>query len=343
MATSETAGQAYVQAQAAWRVTLDGKDLTDRFAPRLLSLRLSEKRGEEADELQIEVHDADGRLVLPPEGAVLQVALGWQRGTEVTAGLVPKGSFKVDEIEWSGPADRVSITARAADFADSFRTRKTKVWKDTTLGAIVAEIAGANGIAPACHPDLASKAVTTAEQHNKSDMAFLKDLGRRYDAIAAVKGGKLVFAPVDADTTASGAEIPSLLIVRQRCTNWSFKRAAREKDQDGAEGQWHDQDTAERKTAKAGGHKRRRLKRVYASEGDATAAAESENKRLARAKASFSFTLALGNALVAAGAKATTTGFKTEVDAFAWRIASVEHTMDGRGGFTTSAELEVAG
>ena len=166
-----TAGQAYVQAHAAWRVSLDGADLTDRFAPRLLSLRLSEKRGEEADELSIEVHDHDGQLVLPPEGAVLDVEVGWQRGTEVTAGLVPKGKFRVDEIEWGGPPDVVRISARSADFADSFRTRRSKIWRDTTLGAIVAAIAGNNALAPACHGDLAGRAVTTAEQHNKSDMA----------------------------------------------------------------------------------------------------------------------------------------------------------------------------
>lgn len=337
-----TAGQAFVQALAAWRVSLEGKDLTDRFAPRLLSLRLSEKRGEEADELSIEVHDHDGQLVLPPEGAVLEVALGWRRGSEVTAGLVAKGRFRVDEIEWGGPPDIVRISARSADFAASFRTRKTKIWKDTTLGAIVAAIAADNSLAAACHGDLAGKAVTAAEQHNKSDMAFLRDLGRRYDAIATVKGGSLVFAPIDADTTASGAALPELLIVRERCSRWSFRRAARERDEDGAEAQYHDQDKAERKKASAGGSNRRRLKRVYASEGDATSAAQSEAKRLKRAEAAFEFTLALGNALVAPGSKAMLHGFKQEVDAFTWRIASVEHTMDGRGGFSTRAELEVA-
>lgn len=343
MADLARTGQAYVQPFAAWRVTLDGNDLTSRFAPRLLSLRLSERRGEEADELQIEVHDHDGKLTLPPEGAVLELALGWQRGTEVTAGLVSKGKFKVDEVSWDGPPDKVTITARSADFSDRFRQRRTKIWKDTTLGAIIAQIAGDNALQPACHPDLAGKGVTVAEQHNKSDMAFLMGLGRRYDAIATVKNGNLVFMPNDAATTPAGTELPSLLIVRERCRSWSFRRAAREKDQDGAEAQYHDQDKAERKKVRAGGAKRRRLKRVYASEQDATAAAESENKRLKRAKASFEFTLSWGNPVVAAGMKATVSGFKTEADAHEWRIASVEHTMDGRGGYSTRAELEVAG
>ena len=47
---------------ADWRVTLDGKDLSDRLRPRLVSLSLSEKRGDEADQLDIVLSDADGML-----------------------------------------------------------------------------------------------------------------------------------------------------------------------------------------------------------------------------------------------------------------------------------------
>lgn len=334
--------QAYVQPRAAWKVTLGGEDITARFAPRLLSLSLSEKRGESADELTLELHDTDGKLALPPEGAVLDVHLGWERGTPVTAGLVHKGSFRVDEISWSGPPDKVTITARSADLSDSFRTRRTRVWKDRALGAILAELAAAHALRAVCHPDLKDRVVAAAEQHNKSDMQFLRDLGRRYDAIATVKAGCLLFAPIDADTTASGAELPTVIVARERCSTYSFRRAAREKDQDGAEAQWHDQDGARRKTAQAGGSKRRRLKRVYASEGDAKAAAEAETKRLKRAAATMEVTLAYGNALVTAGMKATTYGFKQEIDAFAWRIAFAEHTM-GPNGYSTRIEMEVAG
>lgn len=335
--------QAYIQPFAAWKVTLDGTDLTDKLKPRLLSLRLSEKRGEEADELEIELEDFDGKLAIPPEGAVLSVDLGWQRGTPVTAGLVSKGSFRVDEVSWEGPPDVIRITARSADLTGTFRTRKTRIFKGQTIGAIVGKIAGEQGLKSACHPDLSGKAVTAAEQHNKSDMQLLRDLGRRYDAIATVKHGTLIFSPINATTTASGGEIPGVIILRERCSSYSWRRAAREKDQDGAEAQWHDQDAAQRKTVKHGGTKRRRLKRVYASEADATAAATSETQRLKRAAATFEVTLSYGNAIIAPAMTATATGFKSTVDATAWRIVNVEHTMDGRGGFTSRIGLEGEG
>ena len=62
----------------AWRVTLDGADLTARIRPRLLDLTLSENRGEEADQLDLRIHDHDGRMDIPRRGVVIAVAIGWQ-------------------------------------------------------------------------------------------------------------------------------------------------------------------------------------------------------------------------------------------------------------------------
>lgn len=334
--------QSYHQPLADWRVTLDGQDITARFAPRLIGLKISEKLGEAADQLEIELDDSDGLLALPGADARIAVQLGWARGTGVAPGLVSKGSFKVDDVKWEGPPDKVSITARSADLKDSFRTRRSKIHKDTTLGDIVGKIAAAHGLTPRCHPDLAGIAVTLAEQANKSDMTFLRDLGRRYDAIATVKDASLIFAPHNARTTATGKPIPTIAVTRQSGDRYAYARAERERAQDGAEAQYHDQNAARRKKVTAGGGKRRRLKRVYASENDAKHAAKSETQRSQRAKARLSITLAQGDAAVAAGHRVTARGFKTEIDALAWRVVSVEHRMDGSGGFITQIEMEVA-
>jgi len=340
--TSEGGSAAFIEPLAGWKLTLDGKDLADKVNPRLIGLRLTEKRGEAADELEITIHDHDGKLALPPEGARIALSLGWERGTGVKTGLVAKGSFKVDELTWEGPPDTVRITARSADLKDSFRTRKSKVWKDTTLGAVVGKIAGDNGLQPKCHADLAGKAVTAAEQHNKSDMQFLRDLGRRYDAVATVKDGNLLFAPVNAKTSASGKALPTLEVTRQSGDRYTFTRSARENGQDGAEAQWHDKASATRKKTGSGGGRKRRLKRVYASEGDAKAASAAEGNRLKRAAASLELTLAYGDATAAPGMPVKAKGFKSDVNGKSWLLAEVEHTMDASG-FRTSLKMEVAG
>jgi uncharacterized protein len=333
----------YVEPKAAWKVTLNGKDLTAIMAPRLISLKLDEATDEKADKLEIVLRDNDGAMAIPPEGAVLTVALGWARGTGVAVGLVAKGTFKVDDVSWYGPPDCISITAHSADLAGTFRLRKNKVWNGKTLSTIVAEVAATNGLKAACHPDLAATVVTSIEQAHKSDMQFLRDLGRRYDAVATVKAGKLIFAPKGATTTVSGSTIPTLTITRQGNDQVTYRRSAREGEQDGAEAQYFNQGTGKRVVVGTGGKNRKRMKRIYASHADASAAAGAENNRLARKKASFSITLAHGNASVSAGKRAVVSGFKSEIDGKKWLISSVTHHMEGNDGFKTDLELMVAG
>ncbi len=57
---------------------MDGADITQKLEKRLLSLTLTDNRGFEADQLDIELDDADGQLQLPRRGVVLSLELGWQ-------------------------------------------------------------------------------------------------------------------------------------------------------------------------------------------------------------------------------------------------------------------------
>lgn len=54
---------------------MDGADITQKLEKRLLSLTLTDNRGVEADQLDMELDDADGQL--PRRGVVLSLALGW--------------------------------------------------------------------------------------------------------------------------------------------------------------------------------------------------------------------------------------------------------------------------
>ena len=43
-----------------------------------MSLTLTDNRGFEAEQLDLELDDSDGQIVLPRRGAVIQFALGWK-------------------------------------------------------------------------------------------------------------------------------------------------------------------------------------------------------------------------------------------------------------------------
>lgn len=316
----------------------DGTDLTDKVSPRLIELTLSEKRGDEADELSVTLHNHDGLLAAPEEGRVIALQLGWLSGDDVPLGLVSKGRFRVDEVRESGPPDIVTLRARSADFTGDYRKRRTQSWRDTALGDIIDRIAARNGLSAQVHPDLASKPIAAIEQHNKSDMAFVKDLGKRYDALATWKDRRLIFMPIGSTTTASGKPIPSAVIRKVDGWDWEFAFAERE-DHDGAEAQYHDPAGGRRRTVRSGGDKRRRLKRIYASEAEAKQAADAAVSKGKRGARTFSYTLARARPDLQPNGRVTLTGWNSRIDALQWVVESVE-TSFGPNGLGQRIQLE---
>ncbi|WP_159977807.1 MULTISPECIES: contractile injection system protein, VgrG/Pvc8 family [unclassified Novosphingobium] len=323
-----------------WRVTLEGVDMSDRLRPRLISLTLSEKRGDEADQLDIVLSDHDGMLAIPPEGAVLRLQLGWKQGRDVTPGLIDKGSFKVDDVSHSGPPDQITIRARAADFTSEIRNRRAHSWTNTTLGAVLTEVAGRNGLTPRIAPALASIALPSATQSRESDVAFLRRLGRQNDAVATIKDKHLIFAPKGGGQTSDGRPLPTLTIRRRDGDGHNWQRQKRD-GQGGVTAKWHDRKAAKQQTVtegKAEGAKK--LRKVYSDEASAKRAAAAENARLKRAPATFEITLALGRADAYPEASVKVAGYKPMIDG-TWLVSEVTHRLDKSGGFKTDLRMEV--
>lgn len=323
-----------------FRVTLGDTDLTDRMRPRLVSLTLSEKRGDEADQLDIVLDDSDGGLAIPPEGATLRLALGWKQGRDVALGLIEKGSFKVDDVSHSGPPDQVRIRARAADFTSDIRNRREQSWQNTTLGAVLTEVAGRNGLAPRIAADLASIALPTISQSRQSDIAFLRRLGRENDAVATIKDGNLIFTRKGAGTATSGTALPTLSIHRGMSDSHSWQRQKRD-GQHGVTASWHDRKAAKRQTVTVGEKDgAKRLRKTFADEASARRAATAEQARLKRAPATLDIRLALGRADIYPDLRASVAGIKAGIDG-TWLVAEVTHNLDVNGGFTTAIKMEI--
>lgn len=254
------------QNRADYRLALEGRSLgpggeaplpefaralMERFGRRLVSLTLTEKRDGEADRLDIVLDDSDGRLEIPQPGQVLSLKLGWAAGADVAVGLVDKGRFKVDEAEWSGPPDQITIRARSANFAASFDRRRERAQVGRTLGAIVAEIAKLQGLVARVDPELASILVPVLDQDEVSDAGLLLQLGRRYDAAASVKNGTLLFLPIGKGRSATGLVLPSATITRSSGDGFAYKRAERGQ-YGGVEARWHDRQGGQRATVTVG-------------------------------------------------------------------------------------------
>lgn len=332
----------YIVPAPDWRITMDGKDLTSRMKPRLSDLSLTEKRGGEADELSITLSDHDGVLAIPQPGAKLSLQMGWLRGSGVAVGLVDKGQYIVDSVEHSGPPDVISIRAHSADLSSDLRGRREGSWKNTTLRAVITAIAGRNGLTPHISGNLGAIALPSIIQSRESDMALLKRLGKEHDAVATIKGGALIFAPIGSGMTASGKAIPPTTITRKDGDRHRFS-IEKQEESTGVEASWHDTKSGKKKRVLAGEKgKVRRLARNYPTEAAAKAAAKAEQSRKARLPKKLSFDLALGRPDLFPETKVTAKGFKPEIDAEKWLIASISHRI-GSSGFTTSIDMEVVG
>lgn len=327
---------------AAWRVTLDGEDLTATMNPRLISLSIAEKRGDEADQLDIVLHDTDGRLAIPKAGAKLTVRLGWRQGSGLPTGLIGKGVYTVDEATFAGPPDQITIRARSADMTDAFRVRRDRAFVGKTVKDVLTEIAADNGLTPRIDDGLGAKVIPALGSGARSDAALLRALGKRFDAVATVKGGTLIFTPAGGGKSASGTTLPTETIDRTATVSIDYQRVERDK-YDGAEAAWHDKASGTRQTVRAGHTgegKAKRVRKVYANETDARHAAEAENSRQSRAKAKATVALAHGRPDIFPERPVTLAGFKAEIDARKWIVAECTHAMDGSGGLTTRLTLE---
>lgn len=207
-----------------WRVAVGDREVTSTDErKRLISLTHTDQRGFEADSLDIDLDDSDGALAMPAKGVEITLAFGWSGD-----GLVEKGKYIVAEVAHRGTPDVLSIRATSADLAAGLSTQRERAWHETTFGAIVRTIADENGLKPLVHVSLDSIAIEHEDQTNESSASFLTRLAKRYDAYATVKQNSLIVSPAGTGITASGREIPPLLITRQTGDGHSFLVADRD-------------------------------------------------------------------------------------------------------------------
>lgn len=368
--------QAGAKIAPAFMLKLDNDDITQDFSDRLISLTMTDNRGFEADQLDIELDDTDGQIALPPRGATLTLWLGWQ-----DSALIKKGTFTVDEIEHRGAPDTLTIRGRSADFRGTLNSRREQSWHDTTLGQIVETIAARNKLTASVADTLKAVAVPHIDQSQESDAVFLSRLADRNGAAVSVKAGKLLFLKAGSGKTASGKPIPQMSLERGDGDRHQFAIADREA-YTGVTAKWlHTKDPKPQKQkvklarkpkeqhlralqhpkatkapAKAKAQKEQEaregeymageadnvleLTTIYATKAQAMRAAQAKWDKLQRGVAEFSISLAIGRADLFPETPIAVKGFKRVIDEQAWIISRVVHNLNGSG-YTTGLELEV--
>lgn len=326
-------------AKAIWRVIVAGKDVTEKLSPLLLRLSLTEKSGGEADELEIELDDRLGEINLPKTKSLIKVWIGWERGN-VPIGLVDKGSFKIDEITYRGPPDRISIRAKSANFTDNLHIRRNHSFNNKTIEAILGEIANRNNYSLAIDNDLKTQIVKNIYKSNSSDGALIKSLGRRFDALASIKNNTIIFTKKGNTQTPKGNKLTSFEIEKTECGTYSYGEVERE-NHDGAHAEYHDKKTGKRETVHSNPNatKSKKLRRVFHNKTDAENATKATHSRAKQKSIKLDLDLPLGRPDFIPNQTGKVTGLKPTIDARQWKITEITHTMDGDGGLKSRLVL----
>lgn len=226
--------------QAIFKLIVDDQDITRDISGRLSSLTFTDNRGFEADQLDIVLDDSDGKLALPPRGALLKLSLGWKE-----SGLIDKGSLTVDEVTHEGTPDIITLHARSAELSSGLTTQRERSFHAKTVGEIVRTIAAENELEVIISTQLDTLPIAHIDQTNESSAAFLTRLSSLFDAVATVKNGKLIFIHAGAGISASGKALPVVTITRQSGDRHHFSIADRG-SYTHVKALWHDAGLAKR-------------------------------------------------------------------------------------------------
>jgi Phage protein D len=352
-----------------YKVVIDGTDITNKIKPRLMNLTLTDNRGFDADQVELQLDDSDGLLTMPRRGASMRVWLGW-KGTP----LIDKGSFTVDELEHAGAPDTLTITGRSVDFRESLNVKKERSFHGKKLSEIIDTIAKNNGLFSILSTSLKDEVIDHIDQTNESDAAFLVRLAKQFDTIPTVKDGRLLFVRAGLALTATGKAMPAVVIKRSAGDQHRFSVADRDA-YTGVVAYWHDKKQAEKKVVKLKRRKRKKktttttttttkdtttptavvkenelligsdenvkhLRYIYANQKNAERAAKVAWQRLQRGVAEFSITLATGRPELITELPVKVKGFKPQIDEGSWLSTKVIHNVT-ENGYTSQLELEV--
>lgn len=319
--------------EPVWILTYENKDISAKIAPYVLSVTYTDNLSGSSDELELNLTDADHRWLnewLPTKGDSIGIQMGYQG-----EGLMPRRDLQIDEIEFNGPPDTVSIRCLAAGVTPALRTKNSRGYESRSLKQIAQEIAARHSLKiVGSVPEIRVERVS---QNKEGDLAFLKRLAESYGYVFSVRGGQLIWhdlAELDAKTS-------TITIERQGLAGSYTLRTKTS--------QVYKACTVSYQDPKSKSLKTHTEKAKDVPTGDTLKLVERcENKAqaVAKAKAALRNTngrqvegsvTIYGNQRLVAGINVTLSGFGAANGTY--QAIRCRHTMDRSGGYVTTVEL----
>lgn len=319
-----------------YRLEVDGNDISPLVVDRLISLNIKDNRGLVVDSVDIELDDSDGQLEIPPEGAIIQVWIGWSN-----TGLVDKGKYKVESVTHRGAPDVLSISAFSNDVSEGLKQKRERSFSNKTIQVIFETVGAEYALKTIVHDTLANRVISYIAQ-NESDANLITRIADEHDAIATVKNGHLILLPRGASQTASGLPLPTVQIFRSDGDGHNYTTGTGTDRITGVKAFYYDAGKSKKLYVVIGDNEEnlKEIRYVHRDKKTAELACQAEFNRCKRSSQKLSYTFAFGQPELIPEQEFIFTGLKPQIDDIVWLGTNVTHNLTDSG-FTTSVELEV--
>ena len=173
-------------------LNFNGQNATSTLNNWLNSVSYTDVLDGESPEVRIDLNDPDGRWQgswFPEKGDRVEISFSYEgENTRLNA-----WTFEIDDPEISGGTQgrKVNFGAQATPLSTDLRQKRTKAYEKVTLAAIVADIAGRQGLEVIGEiPDVDFNRLT---QNEESDLEFLKRASKDWGVLFKVEGDRLIF------------------------------------------------------------------------------------------------------------------------------------------------------
>ncbi|ENT3300314.1 DNA primase [Acinetobacter baumannii] len=318
-----------------YRLEVDGNDISPLVVDRLISLNIKDNRGLVVDSVDIELDDSDGQLEIPPEGAIIQVWIGWSN-----TGLVDKGKYKVESVTHRGAPDVLSISAFSNDVSEGLKQKRERSFSNKTIQVIFETVGAEYALKTIVHDTLANRVISYIAQ-NESDANLITRIADEHDAIATVKNGHLILLPRGASQTVSGLPLPTAQIFRSDGDGHNYTTGTGTDRITGVKAYYYDTGKSKKSYVVIGDNEDnlKEIRYVHRDKKTAELAAQAEFNRCKRASQKLTYTFALGQPNLIPEQEFVFTGLKPQIDDIVWLGTNVTHNLTDSG-FTTNVELE---
>ena len=193
------------------RISIDGVDVTTDIAPYIISVVYTDNEADEADDLQIKLHDRESLWLKSWVAKMIDKAASSSSTDYTKNGLgiqavfgrsnwngdgkddvLDTGFLEFDDISADGPPSTITIKATSLPFSSQIRqTKKSRAWESYYLSGIVREMATKAGLGY-MYLSGTDPYYKRVEQYNTSDISFLSTLCKKAGISLKTTGKMLV-------------------------------------------------------------------------------------------------------------------------------------------------------